>query len=196
MLEPMPVVAEPALRGGQPTPDLRLAEPYREFRSGLLGFLQSKVGDPAVAEDILQDVFVKALTALDKGTSPTNLPAWLHRIASNAVIDFYRTQRQTVPVPEDLPANDGTYAPSPEQTLALCLKPFINQLPDIYRDAMLATAIEGRSLAAVSDEQGLSVPAVKSRVSRGRRMLRQKVVDCCHVEVARSGEVLDYTKRD
>lgn len=195
MLEQMPVVAEPALRGGLPTPDLQLAESYREFRFGLLGFLQSKVSDPFIAEDLLQEVFVKALAALNRGVTPSNLPAWLHRIASNTVIDFYRTRRQTLPVPDDLMANEEPYAPSPEQTLALCLKPFINELPDIYREAMLATAIEGRSLATLSEEKGLSASAVKSRVSRARRMLRQKVLDCCHVEAARSGEVLEYSKR-
>ncbi|MEX0605558.1 MAG: sigma-70 family RNA polymerase sigma factor [Marinobacter sp.] len=196
MAEQMPAVAESMHRGGPSTPGLQLAESYREFRAGLLGFLHSKVSNPSVAEDILQEVFLKALIALERGATPANLPAWLQRIATNTVIDFYRTRRQTVPVPDDLPAQEGVYAPSAEQTLALCLKPFINELPDIYRQAMLATAIEGRSLVAVSEDEGLTASAVKSRVSRGRRMLRQKVLDCCHVEVARSGEVLAYVKRD
>lgn len=190
-----PAAAEADAPRTRPARAVELAGSYREFRGGLLGFLQAATGNPAVAEDLLHEVFIKALAALDRGVTPASMPAWLHRIARNTVIDHYRTRRPTETLPDELLVSDGPYRLPPEQTLALCLKPFINELPAIYRDAMLATAIEGRSLVDVSRELELSVSAVKSRVSRGRRMLRKKVLECCHVEVSRCGEVLDYSKR-
>ncbi len=196
MLQQTPAVAEPEKSSGQAVKAVELADSYREFRKGLLAFLQGRVEDPAVAEDLLHEVFLKALGALDRGVEPVNLSAWLYRIARNSVIDHYRTRRVTAPVPDDLVAIDGHSGLPPEQTLALCLKPFIDKLPGTYRETMLATALEGRTMAAVAEEQGVSTSAVKSRVSRGRKMLREKVLDCCHLELARSGEILDYRKRD
>lgn len=172
-----------------------LAASYRGFRRGLLGFLRSRVNDPAVAEDLLQDVFLKALSALERGVQPADLGAWLHRIAANAVIDHYRTRRPTAPLPADLAAAEDEGIP-PEQQLAHCLRPFIEALPSPYRETLLATAIEGRTLRSVSEELGLSESAIKSRVSRGRRQLRERLLDCCHVALSRSGQVLDYAKRE
>lgn len=55
--------------------------------------------------------------------------------------------------------------------------------------------LEGRTATAVARELGLSDSAVKSRRSRGRRLLRAAILDCCHVEVAANGEILEYRRR-
>ena len=171
-----------------------LDDAYRTFRKGLLTFLRSNVREPTTAEDLLHEVFVKATRALEGGERPANLSAWLYRIARNTLIDHVRRERPAEALPVNLEATDAVVLP-PEQTLALCLKPFIRELPAKYRDVLLATAIEGRSLADWARDRGLSASAAKSRASRARTMLRSKVLDCCHVEVARTGEVLHYHRR-
>lgn len=174
---------------------MELAGAYREFRRGLLAYIQSKVENGAVAEDLLHEVFLKAMKALDRGQSPADLPAWLHRIASNTVIDHYRTRRPTTPLPADLQTRDSDGLPPADQRLAHCLRPFIKELPSPYRETLLATAIEGRTLRSVSEAEGVSESAIKSRVSRGRRQLRERLHRCCHIELSRSGQVLDYARR-
>lgn len=169
-------------------------EAYRTFRKGLLAFLRSNVREPSTAEDLLHEVFVKATKALEGGERPANLSAWLYRIARNTLIDHVRRERPAEALADDLIATGPAGLP-PEQTLALCLEPFIRELPQKYRDVLLATAIEGRSLADWARETGLSASAAKSRASRARTMLRDKVLDCCHVEAARTGEVLHYHRR-
>lgn len=178
--------------GPPPVGDMEAA--YSTFRRGLLGFLSRNVNEPSLAEDLLHEVFVKATRALERGERPNNLSAWLYRIARNTLIDHVRRERTVEALPDNLEA-DGPFNLPPEQTLALCLKPFIQELPEKYRAVLLATAIEGRSLADWARDVGLSPSAAKSRASRGRAMLRDKVLDCCHVEVARTGEVLDYHRR-
>lgn len=172
-----------------------LAGAYREFRRGLFAYFLSKVDNATVAEDLLHEVFLKAMKALDQGTSPADLPAWLHRIASNTVIDYYRTRRPTAPLPPDLTARPGDGLPPPDQRLAHCLRPFIEELPSPYRETLLATAIEGRTLRSVSEAEGVSESAIKSRVSRGRRQLRERLHRCCHIELSRTGQVVDYARR-
>ena len=69
-------------------PDLtsRLVDNHREF----LGFLERRLGDRALAEDILQDAFVKSLEKAGDVRDESSSIAWFYRMLRNAVIDHYR----------------------------------------------------------------------------------------------------------
>src|SRR5436309_612081 len=60
----------------------------------LYGFIYSKVGNRAAAEDITSDVFVKALTHLDPTRAEHSCVAWLYRVARNAVHDYWRSGQE------------------------------------------------------------------------------------------------------
>lgn len=171
-----------------------LAAAYPRFREGLLAFLKSRLGEPATAEDLLQDVFLKALAALDRGARPDNLPAWLRTIAANTLSDHYRRGRPTQALPTDL-TDTGPTRSQAEREMAECLQPFIDGLPAIYREVMRAIVIEGKTGAQLSRELGLSSSAIKSRSARGRSMLREAIIDCCYVEAGASGEIEEYRRR-
>ena len=123
------------------------------------------------------------------------LGAWLYAAARTTVIDYYRAVRPSA-------GEIGDYTPDTQDAdgellhreLATCLRPLAAQLPAIYRDTLLATDFDGRTMRAVAVAQGLSVSAIKSRVSRARVMLKEKLLDCCHVEMF-SGVVADYHPR-
>lgn len=182
-------MTETALDASTVTPDIALA--YKGLRQALLGFLRNKVGDNNVAEDLLHEVFLKALGAIERGDNPSNLTGWLYSIAKNRVIDYYRTKRPTDPLPDELAS------PQPEdnlveQDLARCLKPLTESLPPLYRNTLLATDFEGHTMQVIANQEGVSLSAVKSRASRGRQMLKQRLLACCQVDVAGSGQVLDF----
>ena len=85
---------------------------WHEFAEKLGWFIRSRVSDPATAEDILQDVFVKIQKQLGQLQRPgPSWRGWIYLIARNAIIDHYRTRKETVEVPETPPvepaANDG-----------------------------------------------------------------------------------------
>ncbi|MBN9206203.1 sigma-70 family RNA polymerase sigma factor [Methylibium petroleiphilum] len=170
-----------------------LAELYRELRKSLLAFLRKHTGDAQVAEDLLHDVVLKALAAgEDAQTAPRNLTGWLYAVARNAAMDHHRRSRPTEELPEDLqapPADDDALAVN---ELSNCLRPVAETLPETYRDTLLAAEFEGLPLAEVARAQGLSLSAVKTRASRGRRLLQQQLVACCRVALSAQGEVLDY----
>ena len=79
--------------------------------------------------------------------------------------------------------------------LATCLRPMAKRLPATYRDTLIAAEFEGMPLAEVARRQGLTLSAVKSRASRGRRLLKDELVECCRVALSAQGEVLDYDAR-
>ena len=179
----------------QLTPRENVSISYQELRRSMLGYLRKQVTDPMVAEDLLHDVFLKALAAGEREVIPRNLPGWLYKIARNTVIDFYRAKRPTDALPDDLVAEDSSNNLT-EQALSECLRPMIEQLPPIYRDTLLATDFEGKTLPFLAAEWRVSVSALKSRASRGRKMLKEKLLTCCHVEVSGSGEILDFHTHD
>lgn len=175
-----------------------LTAPYQALRQGMLGFLRKQVSDPMVAEDLLHEVFLKALAAGKKGAVPKNLTGWLYTIARNAVIDFYRAKKPSESFSEDsldaaLTAQSAN--PAEERGLAHCLKPLAEQLPHHYRNAVLATEFEGKTLQALATESNVSLSAMKSRASRGRILLKEKLLACCRIEISKAGSVLDFQGR-
>lgn len=170
-----------------------VADLYAELRTSLLAFLRKHTGDAQVAEDLLHDVIVKALAAgRDEAHAPQNLTAWLYAVARNAAMDHHRRKRPAEELTDELPAeiDDGAQAALTE--LSNCLRPVAQRLPPTYRDTVLATEFDGLPLAAVALAQGLSLSAVKTRASRGRKLLQQELVRCCRVTLSGSGQVMDY----
>ncbi|MCW5632406.1 MAG: sigma-70 family RNA polymerase sigma factor [Rubrivivax sp.] len=188
-----PGLAALAPAGGH-RPDL--GESYAGLRRSLLGFLRKHTGDPQVAEDLLHDVMVKALQAEEKGTgSPRHLAGWLYAVARNAAMDHHRSRRPAEELPEDLAAPEGTGEDETAAELANCLRPLAERLPATYRDTLIAAEFDHLALAEVARRQGLTLSAVKTRASRGRRLLKEELVACCRIALSAQGEVLDYDTR-
>lgn len=174
----------------------RVAGSYQALRTSLLSYLRKHTGDAQVAEDLLHDVVLKALTeSRDTARAPRNLTGWLYAVARNAAMDHHRRQRPTEELPEELPADEADEEEAALAELANCLRPMAERLPDTYRDTLIAAEFDGLALAEVARRQGLSLSAVKSRTSRGRRLLQEALMRCCRVELSNAGLVLDDDPR-
>ncbi|MDQ2974950.1 MAG: sigma-70 family RNA polymerase sigma factor [Acidobacteriota bacterium] len=178
----------------KPSPSDDIGTAFSALRHSLRGYLRRQVSDATVADDLLQDVFVKALATVNANRAPTNLPGWLYAAARTTVIDFYRSTRPMEALDENLPDTQYVDDELLHQELATCLRPLTRQLPAIYRDTLIATDFDGRTMQSVADELGLSLSAIKSRASRARVMLKEKLLDCCQVEMS-NGTVADYHRR-
>jgi len=165
-------------------------EIYRQYRSKLLAFIQQSVGDHELAEDILHDVFVKIVARADGLREPAKITAWLYQVTRNAVIDRFRSNRPHEELPQEI-APDHAESTA-EARLATFLRPMIEALPEIYRNAVILSDLEGLPLKKIAERKGISVSAVKSRVQRGRRMLESTLRDCCALEFSRRGEIMDF----
>jgi RNA polymerase sigma-70 factor, ECF subfamily len=166
---------------------------YRQYRSELLAFIQQRVGSRELAQDILHDVFVKILGREDRLREPAKITAWLYQVTRNAIIDRFRSNKFHEELPQEIPANDEES--TAEARLAGFLRPMIETLPAIYRDALIMSDIDGLGLKQIAKRDGLTVSAVKSRVRRGRLMLEAMVRDCCTLEFSSRGEIMDFWPR-
>ena len=167
---------------------------WGEFAGKLGQFIRSRVADPATAEDILGDVFLKIMGRLDTLDDPAKLQGWLYLIARNAIIDHYRTRKETTQVPESLPSespeNDGEL-----DELKAAFRRMIYSLPEPYRDALVLTELEGLTQKELAERLSISLSGAKSRVQRGRERLKEMLHECCTFEFDRRGRVIDCSPR-
>jgi RNA polymerase sigma-70 factor (ECF subfamily) len=167
---------------------------WNEFAERLGAFIRARVNDPATADDIRQDVFVKIQKRLGDVRNLGKLESWIYHIARNAIIDHFRARRETIEVPETLsadPAGDDTEMAGLKESF----RRMIHDLPELYREAIVLTELEGVPQTELARRLGISVSGAKSRVQRGREQLRQKLNECCAFEFDRRGRVIECEPR-
>ena len=168
---------------------------WMTFHTPLLQFVRRRVADKASAEDILQDVFLKAHTHIDTLSDTAKLQSWLYQLTRNAVIDHYRRTRVTITISEDVPAFAQEDENDAVAQLTPAVKAMVAELPDIYHEALRLTEYEGLTQKELAERLGISVSGAKSRVQRARQMLRQMLLDCCHFELDRRNAIISYQPR-
>lgn len=176
----------------------RFAEIYDRFNQRIRGYVKSKVSDRQLAEDLVQEIFIKVHDHIDNVNETDRIDGWIFRIAKNKVIDHYRTQRtfhsisewENVPQYATADSNDALL-----QELEKDTREFIKELPDKYRKVLQLTELEDKTYQEAADLLGLSLPAVKSRVLRGRKQLKEMFLNCCHFEFDRNGGIAGCTPR-
>lgn len=170
---------------------------WQAHRDALYRFVLQQVRHEAAAEDIVQEVLVKAYTRQGTLKEPSKLRPWLYQITRNAIIDYYRLQKPSEAVPDELIHEDRRVEDNrAEWELARCLVPLLDALPEPYRQALRLAEFEGATQREVGARLGLSLSGAKSRVQRARKMLREVLLKCCRVELDRRGGVVDYEARD
>jgi RNA polymerase sigma-70 factor (ECF subfamily) len=168
---------------------------WQEYHSRLRSFIKSRTADSAAADDILQNVFLKMHGGLASLRDATKLQSWIYQIARNAIMDYYRLQKPAIDAPEWLIHSKPDPGEKSVQELSECLQPMIQLLPDIYREAVILSEIQGLKLKDVAQRQGTSLSGAKSRVQRGRALLKEMLADCCRLEFDHKGRVCDYERK-
>jgi RNA polymerase sigma-70 factor (ECF subfamily) len=125
---------------------------------------------------------------------PAKLQGWVYLITRNAIIDHYRTRKETVEVPESLPVEPDNHD-GEIQELKASFRRMIYSLPEPYREAVVLTAFDGLTQQQLADRLGISLSGAKSRVQRGRAQLKQMLHECCTFQFDRRGKVIDCAPR-
>jgi RNA polymerase sigma-70 factor (ECF subfamily) len=168
---------------------------WEEFSGRLRAFILGRIADPADADDILQEVFLKVHTRLETLRDEDRMVPWLYQVARNAIIDHYRARQPSAGIPETLMVEDEPDEGDPAAELADGLRDFMACLPDKYRQALVLSELGDLSQVELAERLGLSHSGAKSRVQRARRLLRDALLDCCHFEFDRRRHVIDMVPR-
>ena len=152
-------------------------------------FAMSLCHDPAEADDLVQETFLKALRAFDTFEEGTNCKAWLFRILRNTRINRVRTGSREVAMDDAADMLHATtlvgwseraFYRGPESAAALAatreeLERALQELPRDFREAVVMADVEGLSYKEIAEVMGTPIGTVMSRLFRGRRAMRERL---------------------
>jgi RNA polymerase sigma-70 factor (ECF subfamily) len=171
----------------QPTTDAI----WMHLSSELRRFIRRRVSDDHVADDLLQETFVRVHRSIGTLQEAERLVAWVYQIARNVVHDHHRkATNSTVALADAENVSDDAHEPQTGCRSITWLDEMIRALPDGYREAIQLAEIDGLSQPAVADRLGLSLSGAKSRIQRGRAMLKDILEQCCSFEFDGRGRVM------
>jgi RNA polymerase sigma-70 factor (ECF subfamily) len=166
-----------------------------QLRGTLRAFIARRVPDPDTADDLAQEVLLKAYRSGATTEDVGDVAAWLYRIARNTVVDYYRS-RDRQPglgtLPENLVSDGADDDDHAVRQLARCLRPLVAELEPIYRDALTFTDLDGLTQTEAARRAGISVSGMKSRVQRARTQLKAAISACCAIHTDAAGRISDY----
>lgn len=162
----------------------------RRHNQALFRAARGVINDEGLAQEVIQEAYLRAFTHLDTFQGRASLKTWLTRIVVNQAISFKRRQRPVVPLDEkvthlhsnqpegDEMASDIADHSTPEteasqQEMKHLLEAAIQRLPEIYRSIIMLRDVEGLSVADSAFCLDISEVLVKKRLSRARERLRQ-----------------------
>jgi RNA polymerase sigma-70 factor (ECF subfamily) len=163
---------------GDATPlDVLLAN-HRTF----LRYLEGRVGDRALAEDILQDAFAKVVSRPEQAPSDEAVVPWFYRTLRNAAIDQFRrrgaAERAHDAFARELETHDVPAADMAAEICA-CVSRLAGTLKPEYAEALQVVDVAGTPVKAFAEQKGLSANNAGVRVFRARQALKKRVMESC-----------------
>ena len=168
---------------------------WNEYYDQLLNFILKRVSDKATAEDILQNVFIKIISNIESLQDSARVKNWLFQITRNTIIDHFRESRTTESISTDLPDEYDETNEDIMEEIGNWLSPFIKRLPKKYRDALILSEINGMSQKDLAAHLDISYAGARSRVQRGRSLLKKELTQCCIFHTDKYGNIMDVNRK-
>jgi RNA polymerase sigma-70 factor (ECF subfamily) len=174
----------PELNDASPAPDRDLiraaragdraayGELYRRYSPMVHGLILARAG-PDRAEDLVQDVFLRAMTQLGRLRDADHFGGWIATIARNRITDQFRRTREFQS--EDSAPEISINETSSAQTEAAAVLVIIRSLPDAYRETLMLRLVEGMTGIEIAGRTGLTHESVRVNLHRGMKLLRERL---------------------
>jgi RNA polymerase sigma-70 factor (ECF subfamily) len=172
---------------------------WRKLGEELRRFIRRRVPDDELAEDLLQESFLRIHQKIASLADTDRLAAWVYRVARNVVADHFRKSaregRAPLLVYADPPDDADNRLVRTPCISSQWQSDLILQLPETYQQAVRLAEIEGLAQRQVAQRLGLSLSAAKSRIQRGRALLKEAFEACCRFEFDSRGNLIDVDPR-
>ena len=158
--------------------------PLLHQRKQFLGFVQRRVPDLAIAEDILQAAYIRAIQHQDELTKTESVAGWFYRVLRNAVIDYYRRRstedRALAAWGRELELADEP-AHGTQEEICACLAGVLDTLKPDYAELLRAVELGEQSLKSFAQDRKISPANAGVRAHRARAALRRQLIKTCGV---------------
>lgn len=167
---------------------------WQEHKEALYFFILKRVRDESTAKDISQEVMIKVYNFCLSRSGVHNVRAWLFQIASNTIADHYRMHKRIVYLDTFQEAAEEQEQSAFKEAAEFIL-PMINLLPEMYSVPLRMSDVEGTKLKDIAADLNLNLNAVKQRVSRARKLLKDVFTECCLMELDEQGRLVSFDIR-
>lgn len=161
-------------------------------------FVARRVRTNVDVDDVMQEVFLRVQRGLGTIRDEERFGPWVYQIARNAIVDHHRVaskHRVSDEEPRESAIESDADDRAAEEEVAGYLAPFIAMLPSPYREALTIVELEGLTQKQAAEMLGISLSGMKSRVQRGRALLRKSLEDCCSIALDARGRVIGCAPR-
>lgn len=167
---------------------------WTNLEDKLKSFIVSKIHNKDDAEDLLQEVFIKIHSNIEKVKDDTKIQSWIYQITRNLIIDYYRGKQKVTDSDSVLTEIEEDIFPATQMEDALeDMIKMMDALPPENCEALCLTELQGLSQIEYAQRIGISYSGAKSRVQRSRKLLKDMLMNCCHYEFDKYGTVLNIT---
>jgi RNA polymerase sigma-70 factor, ECF subfamily len=168
MVQPVPALDHQLVLWAQRGELSAFEELYRRHAGRVRSVALRMTARPALADELVQDVFVKAWRKLASFKGRAKFATWLHRLAVNAIVDGMRREKRF-----SRPADDGRPVLHVYNSGRLDLERAISTLPTKARMVFVLHDIEGYKHAEIGEVMGINAGTSRAQLHRARRLLRE-----------------------
>lgn len=157
----------------------------KELLMSLRKFIRPQARNANDTEDILQNVLIKIMKNGDDISSASFLP-WIQTVCRTTSIDYYRKNKSNFGQIEEGRERDQEYEENTlASLLAKCVRPLLENLSPEDSKLLRAIELDGVSQKDLAQKMDVDYSALKSKVQRARKKLKEEIIDCCSIELDR-----------
>lgn len=161
-----------------------ISDLWLEYQQAVERYILKIVKDRELTEHLSHEVLLKIYSSCCSGRPIRNFRSWMFQIAYNTCMDHFREQQKTTSLKFDVPEQEEEQV---YEAAALFVAPLIRLLPEKYSTPLYLSDIQNLKQQEVAEKLSISLTAAKSRIQRGKKLLKELIMECVDVEVNTNG---------
>jgi RNA polymerase sigma-70 factor, ECF subfamily len=161
----------------------------------IISYIRKEIKRNDIVDDIVQEVFIKFWENHNDIKDKSKILQWLLSVSRFTIADYFREKKRNIVILDNLLADFCIKNFSETKDESRKLLPLIHSLPKKYENILLLSDIHGFSHKDISNQFNLSISCVKKRVERGRKLLGQKMEECCSFTHDKYGNIVNCSEK-
>lgn len=174
-------------------------ETWDALGARLRSFVARRIQSPDDVDDIVQEVFLRMQRGLPDLRDERRFGPWVYRVARSVIAEHWRAQAKHPTAEGDIPEQHAPAAyedgDAAFQKASSCIASLAARLPTPYREAITLSELQGMTQSGAAKRAGVSFSGMKSRVQRGRKLLRERLLGCCAIGLDARNKVISCAPR-